>query len=82
VTQKEIIKAINEFYTNIEKFEKWQPNKEHSKEANQKELTDTYNGATTALDNVIKTLQADKDNKVWDLRQLLQKKSADLWEGK
>ena len=80
--KKEVIKKVSEFYENIEKFNKWQSNKELSKDANQKDLTDTFNLASTALDGIIKLLTADKDSQLWDLRKALQKKSADLWEGK
>lgn len=79
--EKDLIKAVKEFYGNIKQFEDWKP-KDLSKEANQKDLTDTFNKAVLALDKVITTLTAEKDSRVWDLRREREAKSKAIWEGK
>ena len=78
--EKEIIKAVKDFYGNIKKFEDWTPTKELSREANQKEMSDVFNKAVTSLDGIIKTLELQKDSKVWDLRREREAKSKAIWE--
>jgi hypothetical protein len=78
--EKEIIRAVKDFYGNIKKFEDWTPNKDLPREANQKELSDVFNKAVTSLDGIIKTLELQKDSKVWDLRREREAKSKAIWE--
>ncbi len=82
MTKKEVLTKVNEFYDNIDKFDKWDVNPDLKKDDNQTDLTKTFNTAVTALDGVIKLLSAERDNKVWEMRKQRDVKGKKIWEGK